>query len=169
MALTAPSPLGEQHVLEGFRCTSSGLAKWLLERAHKNQRESASRCFVVCDARQNVIGYYALSAGQITHETAPGRVKRNMPDPIPVAVLARLAVHENWTGRGVGRGLLKDAELRTLQISQQMGIRVLLCHAIDKSAKSFYQHFGFIESPVEPMTMMLSLPSLQARLYNYRA
>jgi len=168
-ALSAPSPLGEEHVVEGFRCTSPALTKWLLERAHKNQREGASRCFVVCDARRNVVGYYALAAGQISHAEAPGPVRRNMPDPIPVAILARLAVHEAWTGQGIGRGLLKDAELRILQAAQQMGIRVLLCHAIDTSAKAFYRHFDFIESPVEPMTMMLSIPALQARLYGRRA
>jgi predicted N-acetyltransferase YhbS len=167
--LTPPSALGEQHVLAYFQCTSPGLAKWLLERAHKNQREGASRCFVVCDGQQNVVGYYALAAGQISHEVAPGRIRRNMPDPIPVVLLARLAVHTAWAGQGIGRGLLKDAELRTLQVSQQMGIRVLLCHAIDAPAKSFYRHFDFVESPIDPKTMMLDLSPLQAKIFGRRA
>jgi GNAT superfamily N-acetyltransferase len=83
-----------------------------------------------------------------------------MPDPIPVAVLGRLAVHADWIGQGIGRGLLKDAIYRTLQISQQLGIRVLLCHAIDEEAKAFYQKHGFVESPTDAMTVMLSLARL---------
>lgn len=118
----------------------------------------------MCDKQQDVVGYYALAAGAISHELVPGSVKRNMPDPIPVAVLGRLAVHTDWAGRGVGRGLLKDAVWRTLQTAQQMGIRVLLCHAIDESAKAFYMKYGFIESSVEPMTVMLSMARLSDEL-----
>lgn len=160
MVVSPPSPLGDEHRLDDFQCTSPELAKWLIDRARKNHREGASRCFVVCDEQQNVVGYYALAAGAVSHEQVPGRVKRNMPDPIPVAVLGRLAVHADWTGKGVGRGLLKDAVLRTLQVAQQMGIRALLCHAIDESAKAFYIKHGFIESPVDPMTVMLSMTRL---------
>lgn len=116
---------------------------------------------MVCDDEQNVIGYYALAAGAVSHEIAPGRVKRNMPDPVPVAVLGRLAVHAGWMNQGIGRGLLKDAIQRTLQLAEQMGIRALLCHAIDENAKAFYLKHGFIESPIDPMTVMLSLARLQ--------
>ena len=161
MTPSAPGPLGDEHRLDDFQCTSPELTKWLISRARKNQREGASRCFVVCDDQQNVIGYYALAAGAVAHQLAAGSVKRNMPDPIPVAVLGRLAVHADWAGKGIGQGLLKDAVQRTLQIAQQMGIRVLLCHAIDEPAKAFYLKHGFIESPVDPMTVMLSLARLQ--------
>lgn len=160
MAISPPSPLSDVHRLDDFHCTSPELTKWLIERAHKNHREGASRCFVACDERKNVIGYYALAAGAVSHELVPGSVKRNMPDPIPVAVLGRLAVHADWAGQGIGHGLLKDAVQRTLQTAQQMGIRALICHAIDDQAKAFYLRHGFIESTVDPMTVMLSMTRL---------
>ena len=99
----------------------------------------------------------------VEHDGAPGNLRRNMPQPIPVAVLSRLAVHEDWTGHGIGRGLLKDALQRTLQAADQLGIRALLCHAIDAPARSFYMHHGFVESPIDPMTMMLGLSRLTPR------
>lgn len=157
MALSAPSPLGDVHRLDNFQCTAPELTKWLLERARQNHASGATKCFVVCDGQHNVIGYYALAAGAVSHENAPSRVRRNMPDPIPVTVLGRLAVHQDWMGKGVGQGLLKDAVLRTLQAAEHMGIRALLCHAIDEDAKGFYLKHGFIESPTHPMTVMLSL------------
>lgn len=157
MALSAPSPIADEHRLDDFQCTARELTKWLLERARQNHASGASRCFVVCDEQRNVVGYYALAAGAVSHEQAPGRFRRNMPDPIPVAVLGRLAVHAEWMGQGVGQGLLKDAVLRTLQAAEHMGIRALLCHAIDEDAKGFYLKHGFIESPTHPMTVMLSL------------
>jgi GNAT superfamily N-acetyltransferase len=164
LAISPPGPLSDEHRLDDFQCTSPDLTKWLINRARKNHREGASRCFVVCDDQQNVIGYYALAAGAVSHELAPGSVKRNMPDPIPVAVLGRLAVHTDWVGKGIGQGLLKDAVQRTLQTAQQMGIRVLLCHAIDEAAKAFYVKHGFIESPVDPMAVMLSMAHLNDEL-----
>jgi len=156
--LSAPAPLDDSHRLDDFRCSHPGLARWLCERARRNQLEGASRCFVVCDEHSRVVGYHALAAGAVKHAVAPGRVRRNMPDPIPVAVLGRLAVHADWAGRGIGRGLLKDAVQRTLLASRELGIRALLCHAVDEGAKAFYRHHGFIESPVDTLTMMLSLP-----------
>jgi predicted N-acetyltransferase YhbS len=150
--------------LDQFRCTKPELAKWLIHRARKNHREGASNCFVVCNSDKHVIGYYALSAGSVCHDNAPGSIRRNMPDPVPVAVLGRLAVHSDWMKQGLGRGLLKDATLRTLQLSDQMGIRALLCHAIDEEAKTFYVKQGFIESPMDPMTVMLSLTRLRDAL-----
>ena len=164
MAISPPCPLSDEHRLDDFQCASPELAKWLINRARKNDLEGASRCFVVCDDQQNVIGYYALAAGAVSHEQVPGSVRRNMPDPIPVAVLGRLAVHADWAGKGIGRGLLKDAVQRTIQTARQMGIRVLLCHAIDESAKAFYVKHGFIESPIDPMTVMLSLIRLSDEL-----
>lgn len=160
MVISPPGPLGDEHWLDDFRCTSSELTRWLVNRARNNHREGASRCFVVCDDQKNVIGYYALAAGAVSHELAPGSVKRNMPDPVPVVVLGRLAVHVDWAGKGIGQGLLKDAVQRTIHAAQHMGIRVLLCHAIDEPAKAFYVKHGFIESPVDPMTLMLSLMRL---------
>lgn len=159
LAISPPGALSDEHRLDDFRCTSPDLAKWLIERARKNHREGASRCFVVCNG-QDVIGYYALAAGAVSLEIAPGSVRRNMPSPMPVAVLGRLAVHRDWAGQGIGSGLLKDATLRTLQISRELGIRALLCHAIDGAAKDFYLQRGFVQSPIEPLTVMLSLARL---------
>lgn len=164
MAISAPVPLRDEHRLDGFQCRSPDLARWLRERARKNHRDGASRCFVSCDAELNVIGYYALAAGAVSHVVAPSRVKRNMPDPVTVVVLGRLAVHQDWTGHGIGSGLLKDAILRTLRTGEELGVRALLCHAIDDAARTFYLQRGFIESPLEPMTLMLSLSRLQGGL-----
>ena len=157
MPLNAPCPLGDEHRLEAFCCAVPGLGRWLLERARQNQASGASRCFVVCDGRRNVIGYYVLAAGAVVREATPGALRRNMPDPIPVIVLGRLAVHRDRVGEGIGQGLLKDALQRTLQAREHIGARALLCHAIDASAKVFYLKHGFIESPIHDMTVMLPL------------
>lgn len=157
MRLGIPGPLTDAHRLDDFRCSAPELTKWLLERARQNQTSGASRCFVVCDEHRHVAGYYALAAGAVSHEHAPGRVRRNMPDPIPVIVLGRLAVHVDWLGQGIGQGLLKDAVRRTLQTCEQVGARALLCHAIDEAAKAFYLKHGFIASPIHDMMVMLPL------------
>lgn len=112
---------------------------------------------MVCDGSA-VVGYYALAAGSVTHAEAASKVKRNMPDPIPAIVLGRLAVHKNWMGQGIGAGLLKDAILRSIRSSEEIGVRVMLCHAIDEEAKKFYLKHGFLASPVNDMTVMLPLP-----------
>ncbi|MCX7556780.1 GNAT family N-acetyltransferase [Xanthomonadaceae bacterium JHOS43] len=114
----------------------------------------ASRCFVVADAQGVVYGYYALAAGSLTHELATGGVRRNMPDPIPVMVLARLAVDRRAQGIQLGGALLKDAVKRTADIAQHAGVRALLVHTFDESAKQFYEHYGFRESPQSRMTLM---------------
>lgn len=160
MSLSAPAPLTDYHILDAFRCAETELEIWLKQRARRNQTDGASRCFVVCKG-DAVIGYYALAAGAVLHPQAPGSVRRNMPEPIPVVVLGRLAVHVEWAGKGVGAGLLKDAILRSLRLSEELGVRALLCHAISQSAKKFYLHHGFIESPIEPMTLMLNLTRLK--------
>lgn len=157
MSLTAPHPLGDVHRVDDFRCSAPELTRWLQERALQNQVSGASRCFVVCDGPDRVVGYYALAAGAVSHDDAPGRIRRNMPNPIPVIVLGRLAVHADWAGRGIGQGLLKDAVLRALQTCEHIGARALLCHAIDDSAKAFYLKHGFLKSPIHDMTLMLSL------------
>lgn len=157
MALSAPSPLSDGHRLDDFQCTAPELTRWLLERARQNQASGASRCFVVCDEQQNVVGCYALAVGAVSHEHAPGRIRRNMPEPIPVIVLGRLAVHVDRAGQGLGQGLLKDAVQRALQTCEHIGARALLCHAIDEAARAFYLKHGFIEPPIHDMTVMLPL------------
>lgn len=160
MSLSAPAPLNDDHVLDGFRCNEAELETWLKQRARRNQSQGASRCFVVCEG-EAVVGYYALAAGAVLHAQVPGGIRRNMPEPIPVVVLGRLAVHADWAGKGLGAGLLKDAVLRSLRLSEELGVRALLCHAIGESARRFYLHHGFVESPIEPMTLMLNLTKLK--------
>lgn len=165
MAITAPERLAENHRLDDFRCSQPSLTHWLVEKARHNQQEGASSCFVVCDDNDlGVVGYYALAAGAVQRAVAPGSIRRSMPDPPPMAVLGRLAVHEDYAGQGIGSGLLQDAVRRCLRTAQDMGVRALLCHAIDQAAKEFYLHHGFVESPVEPLTVMLSLSSIARRL-----
>lgn len=158
--LRAPEPLGEHHALDDFACVEASLADWLRKRARKNAEQGASRTYVVC-ADNEVVGFYALSAGAVATGQAPGPMRRNMPDPIPVILLGRLAVHEQWSGMGIGSGLLKDAILRSLAAAQAIGARALLCHAISEPAKRFYLHHGFVESPIDPITLMLDLTKLQ--------
>jgi GNAT superfamily N-acetyltransferase len=156
LALAAPAPLEAFHRVDAFRCTHESLNIWLRQRALKNHQSGASRCFVVCD-ETNVIGYYALAAGSVAIQSAPGAIRRNMPDPVPIAVLGRLAVDQNHTGRGIGSAMLKDAILRTLRVANDLGARALLCHAIDDDAKAFYMHHGFVESPTDPLTVLLNI------------
>lgn len=122
------------------------LESWLKQRARRNRQSGASRCHVVC-AGEDVAGYYVLAAGAVSQAKAPGNIRRNTPDPMPVIVPGRLAVPADWAGRGRGAGLLKDAVLRPLRRSQEMGIGALLCHAINEDAKRFDLHHGFVESP----------------------
>ena len=154
--VTAPEPITETHFIESFSCGVPVLDEWLKRHALKNEISGASRTFVVCQDRQ-VVGYYTLATGSIEHHDAPGKIRRNMPDPIPVMVLGRLAVDQERQHTGLGRGLLKDAVLRTLTVSQHAGMKALLVHALSEDAKRFYTRNGFIESPFDPMTLMIAL------------
>jgi GNAT superfamily N-acetyltransferase len=122
----------------------------------QNQLSGASRTYVVSDG-QKVAGYYCLSSGALALNDAPGAIRRNMPDPVPLAIMGRLAVDTAWQGRGLGVALLQDAVLRTIQAGGILGIRGLLVHAISEAAKAFYEHHGFIASSTQPMTLILSL------------
>lgn len=154
--ITAPEPITASHLTESFACGMPVLDEWLRRRAIKNEVSGASRTFVVCQDAW-VIGYYALATGSVQHRDAPGKIRRSMPDPIPVMVLGRLAVDQQWQHAGLGRGLLKDALLRSLSVSQHAGIRALLVHALSEDAKDFYAHNGFLESPLDPMTLIISM------------
>ena len=158
-ATAAPAPLTAEHDTSQFVCRHDSLSAWLSKRALANAASGASRTYVVCAPDHQVIGYCALSAGSIVAASVAGRLCRNMPNPLPVIVLGRLAVHAGWAGRGIGSGLLKDAVLRSIQASALIGVRALLCHAIDEQAKGFYLKHGFVSSPLDPLTLMLGLPS----------
>ena len=154
--ITPPEPITTAHNVESFACGVPVLDEWLKRRALKNESSGASRTFVVCSDGQ-VIGYYALATGSVGHRDTPGKVRRNMPDPIPVIVLGRLAIDERWQHAGLGRSLLRDAILRTLSVSQQAGVKALLVHTLSEDAKQFYIRNGFLESPLDPMTLIVSL------------
>lgn len=151
---SAPQRLLPSHQLGTFSCTDSSLERWLQQRARKNHAEGASRVFVVLTDAGLVAGYYALAAGSVSRAVPPGRIRRNMPEPVPVAVLGRLAVHRDHAGRGLGAGMLKDAVLRVGGLSEELGIRAILGHAISEEAQRFYLHHGFRKSPIQPWTVM---------------
>lgn len=157
--ISAPEPITSSHILDKFNSNEATLDDWLKKRALKNQASGASRTFIV-HQEQNVIGYYCLAVGSVMCNEAPGNIRRNMPASIPVMVLGRLAVDEKMQGHGIGKGLLKDAMLRTVTVSREAGIRALLVHSLSESAQHFYKRFGFIESPVDEMTLMRSLITL---------
>lgn len=161
---TRPEPLTPRHDLEPFRSGVPSLDAWLRQRASHNERERASRTYVLCEGEGRVIAYYSLAVGSVPSAEVPGRVRRNMPDPIPVMVLGRLAVDEGWQGRGLGGDLLRDALLRTLGAAEIAGIRAMLVHAISPEAKRFYERFGFRECPERPMTLVTALRDAQAML-----
>lgn len=162
LALSAPQPLAATHILDEFACGEASLDEWLKRRALTNQLSGASRTFVVADQDRRVHGYYAMAAGAVSHQAATSAVRRNMPDPVPVMVLARLAIDHRAQGIKLGGALLQDAVHRAVMVSQNAGVRALLVHALHDHAKAFYEHYGFQASPLHPMTLMLRLNSVRA-------
>lgn len=155
--LSAPQPLTAAHRLDDFSCGEPVLDEWLKRRAMANQQSGASRTFVVVDQEDCVQGYYAMAAGAVAHRLATGSVRRNMPDPVPVLVLARLAVDTRAQGHKLGGAMLQDAVQRAVVVSQNAGVRALLVHALNDRAKQFYEHYGFQASTLDPLTLMLRL------------
>lgn len=155
----APQPLTAAHSLDGFECGEPALDEWLKRRALANQSSGASRTFVVLDNGGRVRGYYALAAGAVSHESAASKIRRNMPDPVPVIVLGRLAVDRGAQGRRLGAALLQDAVKRAVAVSHDAGVRALLVHALHERARQFYEHYGFQPSPTHHLTLMLRLPA----------
>ncbi len=162
-AVSPPELLTAQHDVSDFTSTEPTLDEWLKRRALKSQKSGAARTYVVT-SENFVIGYYSLAVGSVTRSLSVSRVRRNMPDPIPVMLLARLAIDDSWQGRGLGRSLLRDAVLRAIQAADIVGIRALLVHAISDDAKRFYQYFGFQPSEIESMTLMATLADLRSAL-----
>ena len=161
--LTAPQPLTVHHRIAAFDSGVASLDDWLKRRAIQNQASGATRTFVACDA-DVVVAYYALASSSVAPTGAPGRFRRNMPDPIPVVVLARLAIARDRQGRGLGRALFQDAARRVIHAAETIGVRGLLVHAISEEAKAFYLRLGLDASPLEPMTLMTTVADLKAAL-----
>jgi len=158
--LSRPEPLAAIHELNDFFSGVDSLDDWLKRRARPNQLSGASRTFVIAD-NHKAVGYYALASGAITAAQSVGRFRRNMPDPIPVAILGRLAVDRSKQGQGLGRALFRDCALRVAHAADTIGIRGIVVHAILEQAKVFYVTLGFDPSPGEPMTLMVTLNDIR--------
>lgn len=161
--ISAPEHLTAAHDVSAFDSGVPDLDNWLKNRALTNEETGASRTYVVC-AGGRVVGYYALATGGVAQARAAGRVRRNMPDPVPVMILGRLAVDRRWQGRNVGASLLGDAVVRTLQAAEIGGIRAILVDAISADAKRFYERHGFKASPVDPMVLMITIADARKAL-----
>lgn len=163
MSLAPPEPLATTHRTEDFDSGVASLDDWLKRRALPNQVSGASRTFVLCE-QERVVGYYALASSAIRVQSATGRFRRNMPDPIPVVVLARLALARSHQGAGLGRALFQDAARRVINAADAIGIRGMIVHALSEEAKVFYLRLGLLPSPFEPMTLMVTLTDLKASI-----
>lgn len=164
MTVSAPAPLADHHLLDDFDSGTPLLDDWLKRRARTNQATGASRTFVVATDDQQVVAYYALASSSIANTDASGRFRRNMPDPVPVVTLARLAVDRSYQKMGLGRDLVQDAGKRMIAAADLVGIRGMIVHAISEDAKRFYLARGFVQSPTNEMTLMISLSDLKASL-----
>lgn len=161
-----PERLTSDHVLSGFECGVSSLNLWLERHARAASGADSARTYIVNDNENDrVVGYHALALGSISHEEATERAKKGMPrHPIPVVLLARLAVDRSVQGRGIGAFLLRDAMARAVAVSEEAAARLLLTHANDDEARSFYERFGFEESPTDPMNMQMLIKDIEASL-----
>jgi len=155
---------GRAHAVEGFDCGSDALNRFLIRYAYQSQQAGASQTYVVL-ADGEVAGYYTLVVGQVEHDEAPERMKKGLArHPIPVMLLARMAVASTWQGKGLGAGLLKDAMWRTLGAADIAGIRAIEVHAKDDDAKTFYERFDFISSPTDPYHLFMLLKDVRVFL-----
>jgi GNAT superfamily N-acetyltransferase len=161
--IAPPAPISRDHRLAEFDCGEPALDEWLKRRALKNQASGASRCFVICEGA-DVIGYYSLSAGAIDHAASPKALRRNMPDPLPILLLGRLAVDRRRHNQGLGRALLRDAMLRAANVAGNAGVAAILVHALSDAGKQFYLSSGFVESPLQPMTLLMTLETVRVVL-----
>ena len=153
--------LRREHELDKFDCGQPDLNNWLIKYALRNQGASAAQTYVgLVDGV--VVGYHSLAVGQIEYAEAPERLQKGLArHPVPVMLLARLAVHKDWQGKGIGRALLRDAVLRTLQAADIAGIRALAVHAKDDNARRYYEQFDFLPSPSDPLHLFVLLKDLR--------
>jgi GNAT superfamily N-acetyltransferase len=161
-----PEPLAAHYTLEGFDSGDTSMSRWLLEHARQSSGSGSARTYVVVDAEQErVVGYHALAAAAISPAEATRRARRGQPQrPIPEVLIARLAVDVEAQGRGVGAFLLRDAMTRALSVSEQIGARVLLVHALHAAARTFYERWGFEQSPTDPLNLQLLFKDVRKTL-----
>jgi GNAT superfamily N-acetyltransferase len=163
-AYSRPRPIQADDDLASFDCGEPSLNEYLRNRAYKNDQGAASRCYVTL-REGRVVGYYALAMASIAHASAPGKVRRNMPDPIPAILLSRLATDRKEQGQGLGANLLRDAITKAVEASQIVAARCLLVHALNDDAAAFYAHFDFIESPTDPYHLLLPMKDAEALVH----
>jgi N-acetylglutamate synthase-like GNAT family acetyltransferase len=161
---TPPELLTAEHDASTFACGEPALNKFIKKYALANQENEISRTYVTT-RKGNVVGYYTLAFGSVSHNEATDKIKAELPlYPIPMILLARLAVDIREKGKGLGKGLLRDAMLRTLQAADIAGLRAMLTHAKNDEAKKFYEKFGFEASPTDPLHLMLSIKDIRRNL-----
>jgi len=153
-----PELLAGNHLLNGFDCGKPALNQWLIRHARKNQAGGSSRTWVVVETDSGeVVAFYASATASILRSSAPKSMQRNQPNEMPAILLAQMAVDSRHSGRGLGAALLKHFMLKAFEVAQSVGVKVLLIHAKDEDAKSFYTHYGFTESPFDPLVLMMLL------------
>lgn len=162
--LSKPHEITRDSNIAGFSCGKPELDNWLARRALKNHVSGDSKVIVITNESDEVIAYVALSAATVAREEATSKLRRNAANPIPMGLIARLAVRQDMKGQKIGLALLREAVLRIVNASGQIGIRGILVHAMDADAASFYEHMGFRPSPIDEMTLMVSLREIEAEL-----
>lgn len=156
--------LHRRHAIDAFDCGREALNRFLVRYAFQNQQAGASQTYIAC-AGDEIIGYYTLVVGHVAYNDSPARLTKGLAHhPVPIMLLARLAVASAWQGKGCGSGLLKDAMLRTLQAADIAGIRAFAVHAKDDEARAFYRHFDFVPSPSDPYHLFRLLKDIRAAL-----
>jgi predicted N-acetyltransferase YhbS len=160
--LTKPTALKESHDCSDFDCGRDAINSWLHSRAMDAQESGTARVFVVCRGTKKVVAYYALAAGSVEHSVAPGQLKRNAPNPVPVLILARLGVTLQEQKIGLGHDLLSDAMKRSLQVTKLIGARAMLVHALDAKAAAFYEAHNFIPIDDKRETLYLPMKTIRA-------
>jgi predicted N-acetyltransferase YhbS len=161
-AVSPPVPIDASHDLSSFSCGVGALDDWLKATALRAEGNSA-RTYVVC-AGNAVVGYYCLATASVARAAAPGKIRRNAPDPVPAMIVGRLAVTQEHKGQGIGSGMLRDAFQRTLQAAEIVGCRAILVHALDQAVADFYAAHGFVEHPSGGRTLFLPLETLRRAL-----
>jgi len=162
VSITAPEKLTGTHATAAFDCGDDDLNRFLKKHAYINQLSGNSTTYVTCDDSGTVIGYYTITLATVTHKDAPPKVTSGQPRyPIPVILLARLAVDSSWQGSGLGKGLLKDACMRALMVADIAACRAFLVHAKDEQARAWYLQFGMEASPSDPLHLLLTINDLR--------
>lgn len=159
--ISPPTPLNKDHETQGFDCGNAALNEWLIRFAWTNNQANSARTFVVCDDLK-VAGYYSLAVGSVEYDDVLPRIRKELArHPVPVVILARLAVDAGYKGYGMGKGLLRDALLRILNISGQVGIRAVLVNAKTEDVRIFYEKYGFEPMPDNPLKLMLLIKDIK--------